>query len=97
MNIQTYINQPSLIQTLTPQQKLDLFQQLQHYSDRLRQDQIKAQTQLDLLQKQQQDLFTELQQLTNLTTLPEIKDYIDSLQSQFDQQLTQIIQEFNNL
>lgn len=97
MNIQTYINQPSLIQTLTPQQKLDLFQQLQHYTDQLHQDQIKAQTQLDLLQKQQQDLFTELQQLTNLTTLPEIKDYIDSLQSQFDQQLTQIIQEFNNL
>lgn len=97
MNIQTYISQPSLIQTLTPQQKLDLFQQLQHYSYRLRQDQIKAQTQLDLLQKQQQDLFTELQQLTNLTTLQEIKDYIDTLQSQFDQQLSQIMQEFNNL
>lgn len=97
MNVYTYLQQPDLIQTLTPQQKLELFQQLQKHLNQLQQEKVRTQTQLEMHQKEQQDLFQELKELTGLQTLPEIQNHIQSLQSEFDQQLLQITKEFSQL
>ena len=97
MNISVYLQQPDLITTLTPQQKLELFQQLQKHLTHLQQEKVRIQTQLEMKQKEQQDLFTELQTLTNLHTLPEIQQHLTHLQQQFDQQLLDITKEFSQL
>ena len=97
MNIHTYLQQPDLIQTLTPNQKLELFQQLQKHLQSLQAEKVRTQTQLEMKQKEQQELFQELQQLTGLQSLPEIQNHIQSLQSEFDQQLLTITKEFSQL
>lgn len=97
MNIQQFINNPSLLETLTQEQKLSLFQQLQSHQQQLKQEEIKLQTELKLKQEEQQDLFKQLQQQTGKQTLPEIKDYITSLQQQFDSELTSIITKYQEL
>lgn len=97
MNIQQYIQNPELLSNLTSQQKLDLYQQLQQYQNKLQQDKVKTQTQLEMKQKEQQELFQELRNATNLSTLPEIQNYIKNLQSEFDTQLVQITKEYSNL
>lgn len=97
MNIQQFIDNPSLLETLTQEQKLSLFQQLQSHQQQLKQEEIKLQTELKLKQEEQQDLFKQLQQQTGKQTLPEIKDYITSLQQQFDSELTSIITKYQEL
>lgn len=97
MNIQQFINNPSLLETLTQEQKLSLFQQLQSHQQQLKQEEIKLQTELKLKQEEQQDLFKQLQQQTGKQTLPEIKDYITSLQQQFDSELNSIITKYQEL
>lgn len=97
MNIQQFINNPSLLETLTQEQKLSLFQQLQSHQQQLKQEEIKLQTELKLKQEEQQDLFQQLQQQTGKQTLPEIKDYITSLQQQFDSELNSIITKYQEL
>ena len=97
MNIQQFIDNPSLLETLTQEQKLSLFQQLQSHQQQLKQEEIKLQTELKLKQEEQQDLFKQLQQQTGKQTLPEIKDYITSLQQQFDSELNSIITKYQEL
>ena len=97
MNIQQFIDNPSLLETLTQEQKLSLFQQLQSHQQQLKQEEIKLQTELKLKQEEQQDLFKQLQQQTGKQTLSEIKDYITSLQQQFDSELTSIITKYQEL
>lgn len=97
MNIHTYINQPDLISTLTPAQKTQLFQDLQKYLTTLQQNKIKFESQLEVKLQEQQKLFQELQELTGLSTLPEMQQYLQTQQQHFDQELQSIIHQFNQL
>ena len=97
MNIQQFINNPQLITTLTPQQKLQLYQQIQQHNQQLNNTKIQLQTELQLKQKEQQSLLTQLQQLTNKQTITEIQDYITTLQQQFDNQLQEVITEYQSI
>lgn len=97
MNIQQFIENPQLIDTLTPNQKVDIFQKLQQHEQHLQQEKIKLETQLTLKQQEQQDLFKQLQDLTHKQTLPEIQEYINQLQQDFDTQLKTILQQYQDL
>lgn len=95
--IQQYINQPDLIQTLTPAQKTQLFQDLQKYLTTLQQNKIKFESQLEVKQQEQQKLFQDLQQETGLTTVQDMQQYLQKQQEAFDQELLQIVQQFNQI
>lgn len=95
--IQQYIQDPTLLQHLTPQQKVNVYQQIDNYQSQLNQELTKLQTTLTIKRQEQQDLFQQLQQLTNKQTLPQIEEYIQQLQQQFDTQLQQIIQTYNQI
>lgn len=95
--IEQYINNPQLLTTLTPQQKTQVYQDTQKYLQQLQNAKTKAETELQLKQKEQQELFQQLQQLTQKQTIPEIQEYITSLQSQFDTDLQNILQQFKQL
>lgn len=97
MNIQQFIDNPQLIETLTPQQKVQLFTSLQNHQKQLQQEQTRLQTELEIKQKEQQDLFKQLQDQTHKQTLPEIKQFIDDLQQQFTQELTSIVEQYHNI
>lgn len=95
--IQQYINNPDLINTLTPQQKTQLFQDLQKYLTTLQQNKIKFESQLEVKQQEQQKLFQELQEQTGLTTVQDMQQYLKSQQEQFDQELLKIVQQFQQI
>lgn len=95
--IQQYINQPDLIQTLTPAQKTQLFQDLQKYLTTLQQNKIKFESQLEVKQQEQQKLFQDLQQETGLTTVQDMQQYLQKQQEAFDQELLKIVQQFNQI
>ena len=95
--IQQYINQPDLNQTLTPAQKTQLFQDLQKYLTTLQQNKIKFESQLEVKQQEQQKLFQDLQQETGLTTVQDMQQYLQKQQEAFDQELLQIVQQFNQI
>lgn len=88
--IQQYIDNPELLTNLQPQQRLTVYQEFQKYQDQLKQQKTKAETELQLKQQEQQDLLTQLQELTGKATLPEIQEYITTLQKQLDTSLQEI-------
>jgi predicted nuclease with TOPRIM domain len=89
--IQQYIQNPQLLDQLTPQQKTQVYQDLQKYLQQLQTHKTKLETELHLKQQEQLSLFKELQEATQLQTLPEIQQFIQSKQQEFDQQLKDII------
>lgn len=89
--IQQYIQNPQLLDQLTPQQKTQVYQDLQKYLQQLQTHKTKLETELHLKQQEQLSLFKELQEATQLQTLPEITQFIQSKQQEFDQQLKDII------
>lgn len=97
MNINQILDNPQLLTTLTDQQKLQVYQDLLKYEQSLNQQQIQAKTTLEIKQKEQQDLLTQLQQLTNQNSIEDIRKYIDTLQQQFDSSLTQIINQYSQI
>lgn len=97
MNIDTYINNPDLIPSLTPEQKVSVYQQLQTKEKSLQQEQTKLKTTIELKQQEQQDLFQKLKDLTHKETLQEIEQYINTLQQQFDSELQSILTQYQQL
>lgn len=88
--IQQYIENPQLLESLTPQQKTQVYQDLLKYLQSLQTQKTKAETQLQIKQQEQQEIFQKLQAETNLQTLQEIQNHIQNLQNEFDQQLLEI-------
>lgn len=97
MNINQILDNPSMITTLTPNQRLQVYQDLKKYKDTLNNQLTKAQTQLELKQQEQQQILQQLQQLTGKETIQDIKQCIDSLQQDFDQQFNNILSQYSEI
>lgn len=97
MNINQILDNPQLLDTLTDPQKLQVYQDLIKYEQQLNQQRIQTQTTLELKQKEQQDLLTQLQQLTGKQTIEDIRNYITTLQQQFTTDLTTITNEYSQI
>lgn len=97
MNIQQYIENPQLINNLSQEQKISLFTQLNQYQQKLQQDKIKYETELQIKQKEQQGLFQDLQRLTNKQTIPEIQEYISTLDNQLSTQLQDVLTQYQKV
>lgn len=89
--IQQYIDNPELLNNLTPQQRTQVYQDLQKFLQNLQTQKTKLETELHLKQQEQLSLFKELQEATQLQTLSEIQEFISNQQTQFDNQLKEII------
>lgn len=89
--IQQYIDNPELLNNLTPQQRTQVYQDLQKFLQNLQTQKTKLETELHLKQQEQLSLFKELQDATQLKSLPEIQEFISNQQTQFDNQLKEII------
>lgn len=97
MNINQILENPQLFTTLTDQQKLKLYQDLQQEEQRLTTLKTKTQAQLEEKQAQQQTLLKQLQDLTGKQTLKEIQQYITDLQTKFDQELLELTNQYSQL
>ena len=97
MDIKQFIGNPQLVESLTSQQKTQLFQQLQTYQQTLQQDKIKLETELGIKQKEQAELFTKLQTETGQPDLESIQKHLSDLQSQFDTELQSILTDYQSL
>lgn len=95
--LDTYINNPELIKSLTPEQKVNVYQQLQQKEKDLNNEKTKLQTTLDLKLKEQQDLFQKLKDITHKETIQEIQQYINDLQQQFDTELQSILSQYQSI
>lgn len=95
--LDTYINNPELIKSLTPEQKVNVYQQLQQKEKDLNNEKTKLQTTLDLKLKEQQDLFQKLKDITHKETIQEIQQYMNDLQQQFDTELQSILSQYQSI
>ena len=97
MNIQQFIDNPKLIESLTPAQKIQLFQNMKSYQQTLEQEKIKLETEITIKKKEQEDLFTKLKKETNQNDLQSIQKYITDIQTKFDSDLSTIITEYQTI
>lgn len=97
MNLNQILEQPNLLDQLTPEQKTSVYQQLKKRQDDLQQQKLKAESQLDLKRQEQQDILKELVELTNQKDIHSIRDYITTQEAEFNNQLKDLLQQYSKL
>lgn len=96
--IQQYINNPSLIDSLTPEQQIKVYQDLQEHYKSLENQQSQVQGKIQTLQSQAQDIKNKISESIPQDKTPEqyLQEQQDSLKLELQTNL-QSLQQYNQI